>query len=138
VYFTLFQSWIKDQKSVQLPSTSRRGVIHPITAVHIVTQMTLCMRCIWESKNVQLTLCILSIIYLIYICSTNIQINNNNNNDRFASVVIRLFTLKFSFVRWRKPVYVHINMCRTFSPRWETIRLSFFYSGHAFESTNSS
>jgi len=48
-----------------------------------------------------------------------------NKNYLFASIVIRLFTIKLSFVRWRNPVYVHINMCRTFSPRWETIRLSF-------------
>jgi len=71
-----------------------------------------------------------------------IQAHKNFNynkiiKDRFAFVVIRLFTIKFSFIRWRKPVYVHINMRQTFSPRWETIRLS-FYSGHAFESANSS
>ena|SRR6476619_7407649 len=43
----------------------------------------------------------------------------------------------FHSLREGNQFYVHINMCRTFSPRLETIRLS-FYSGHAFESANSS
>jgi len=42
----------------------------------------------------------------LYVCATDSDYlhflslnNNNNNNDRFASVVIRLFTVKFSSVR---------------------------------------
>ena len=63
----------------------------------------------------------------LHLCNTHSMLNNNNN-DRIASVVVRLFTFKISIVRWSQLMYALIS--QTFSPHSETIWLGVFYSGY--------